>query len=265
MKYYNIICHQIQIVVQFFNAADQLRCPWRSSWRCGSPWGGEDTHARASRRLDATPKVESLANLQEVTNQTPQVTSFTTCQNMSQMAFESKKKNKQVAFWTTGAVTQVKSDMLCWLSRCHTPCTLWRSCHNTSTSTRRAMQSTISRKSWWLVMVSDGFWGDFHVDVRWFQPWNTEANGWSAFGFEPLDFTEIQGVGFPTFLLFVEVLSLENFEDFIKHVEVNLQLGPTGPPRCVVVGDCVTFQNMGLREFILVSLSMTCENIMPWW
>lgn len=89
MKYYNIICHQIQIVVQFFNAADQLRCPWRSSWRCGSPWGGEDTHARASRRLDATPKVESLANLQEVTNQTPQVTSFTTCQNMSQMAFES--------------------------------------------------------------------------------------------------------------------------------------------------------------------------------
>ena len=38
--------------------------------------------------------------------------------------------------------------------RCHTPCTLWRSCHNTSTSTRRAMQSTTSRKNWWLVDYS---------------------------------------------------------------------------------------------------------------
>ena len=154
--------------------------------------------------------------------------------------------------------------MLWKMLRCHTPCTLWRSCHNTNTSTRRAMQSTTSRKSWWLGTTPYGFgfgwltYGDFHVDVRWFQPWITEANGWSAFGFEPD--TEIQGVGFPDvhgfpFFCWGFILG----ELWGLHQTCGSELATWRYCWTLVVGDGVTFQNMGLREFILVSLRMTCE------
>lgn len=83
----------------------------------------------------------------------------------------------------------------------------------------------------------------------------TEADGWSVFGFEPLwtsrKFREWDFHGFPDFLLFVEVLSLENFEDFIKHVEVNLQLGSAGPSKVCGGGRLWYLSKYGLKIMYL--------------